>query len=82
MAIDRKNMTTKNAGMTTTPILQSPTNPIMTVISDHAMSEPVISHFFDSRSPIGPAMSAMPAKVQLKTVLIQPIWTSVKPSSS
>ena len=54
----------------------------MTVISDHAMSEPVISHFFDSRSPIGPAMSAMPAKVQLKTVLIQPIWTSVKPSSS
>ena len=75
-------MTTKNAGMTSPKIVQSPTKPIMNVMNDQEMSEIVMIHLRENRSPTGPAMKAMPASVQLRTVLIQPIWTSVSPSSS
>ena len=62
-------------------MLQSPTKPIMNVMNDHAISEQVIIHLREKRSPTGPAMNAMPASVQLRTELIQPIWTSVRPKS-
>ena len=75
-------MTTKNAGMTNPQIRQSPTKPIMNVMSDHEISESVMIHLRENRSPTGPAMNAMPASVQERTVLIQPICTSVSPSSS
>ena len=81
VATDRKNMTTKNAGTTTPQTRQSPTNPIMNVMSDQAISETVIIHLRENRSPTGPAMNAIPASVQLRTELIQPICTSLRPRS-
>ena len=75
-------MTTKNAGMATPKSDQSPTKPIMKVISDQDISESVMSHLREKRSATGPATNAMPASVQESTVLIQPIWTSVRRSSS
>lgn len=54
-------------------IRQSPTNPIMNVMTDQAISEQVMIHLRESRSPTGPAMNAIPASVQERTVLIHPI---------
>ena len=59
-----------------------PTNPIPTVMSDHAISETVISHLRESLSPMNPAMTVIAASVQERTVLIQPICTSVSLSSA
>ena len=67
--------------MKTPRIRQSPTYPIIIVMSDHEISESVMIHLRENRSPTGPAMNAMPASVQLRTVLIQPICTSESPSS-
>ena len=75
-------MTTKNAGMTKPKIVQFPTKPIMNVMNDHERRESVIIHLREKRSPTGPARNAMPASVQERTVLIQPICTSERPNSS
>ena len=66
-------MTTKNAGMTNPKSRQSPTNPIMNVMSDQERSESVMIHLRENLSPTGPATNAIPASVQLRTVLIHPI---------
>ena len=52
------------------------------VIKDQKMSEPVISHLRDRRSPAKPAIIVIAASVQLRTVLIQPIWLSFSPRSA
>ena len=53
-----------------------------TVMSDQKMSDPVINHLRLKRSPQKPATVVIAARVQLKTVLIQPICTSERCSSS
>ena len=64
----------------------APTNPPMkpmhTVMSDQAMSEQVMIHFREKRSPRKPATTVIAASVQLRVVLIHPIWTSVSFRSS
>ena len=58
--------------------LKLPTKPMPTVISDQNISEPVMSHFRLKRSPQNPATVVISASVQERTVLIQPICTSVR----
>ena len=80
--MDRKNMTHAYAEMPIPSSVKFPTNPMPTVISDQNISEPVMSHFLLKRSPQNPATVVISASVQESTVLIQPIWTSVRCSSS
>ena len=75
-------MTVRYAGTTTPSIRHSPTNPIITVISDQKTSETVMIHLREKRSPANPASIVIAASVQLSAVLIQPMWTSVSPRSS
>ena len=59
-----------------------PMKPMQTVISDHAISERVMIHLREKRSPRNPATTVIAASVQESVVLIQPICTSVSFSSS
>ena len=54
---------------------------MQTVISDHAISESVMIHLREKRSPTNPATTVIAASVQESVVLIHPIWTSVRPMS-
>ena len=57
-------------------------NPMQTVISDQKTSDKVMIHLRENLSPANPASIVAAASVQLRAVLIHPIWTSVRPRSA
>ena len=59
-----------------------PMNPMQIVISDQAISDSVMIHLREKRSPMKPATTVIAASVHDSSVLIHPICTSVRFSSS